>query len=418
MLNVVVNAYAMCPGMGSEPGMAWNWITYLAHHCQCHVITETEFRPKIEAALASLPQGKNVHLYWNDIGDDHIRKMCWNQGNWLFYYYYRRWQKETAAIARAICQDLHVDVLHQLNMIGFREPGYLWRLSEEFNIPFVWGPIGGVKTFPLAYASDADWRFRLFAHVKNLINRWQFSHNHRVRSAIGQASLLISAIPESQRAISQVYGLDSVIIPETGCWPITQEEQSQVTKKDDDGKLNIIWVGKFDYRKRLDLAIRAMASLSKETDAELHIYGTGNPSQVESAANLIEELNLKSIVHLEGSQGNEVVKQAMREAHLFLFTSVDEDTSTVVMEALSQHLPVLCFDTCGMAEVIDESVGWKIALTSINDSICQIAGTIDYISSHRVELQQKSDCCEIRANRYSWSKKAEIVAGLYESLLR
>jgi hypothetical protein len=28
-----------------------------------------------------------------------------------------------------------------LNMIGYREPGYLWKL----NVPFVWGPMGGTN---------------------------------------------------------------------------------------------------------------------------------------------------------------------------------------------------------------------------------------------------------------------------------
>jgi len=32
-------------------------------------------------------------------------------------------------------------------MVGFREPGYLWQL----NIPFVWGPIGGMGYFPTRF---------------------------------------------------------------------------------------------------------------------------------------------------------------------------------------------------------------------------------------------------------------------------
>ena len=34
--------------MGSEPGMGWHWIVSLAQYCDCYVISEGEFRPKVE----------------------------------------------------------------------------------------------------------------------------------------------------------------------------------------------------------------------------------------------------------------------------------------------------------------------------------------------------------------------------------
>lgn len=54
----------------------------------------------------------------------------------------------------------------------------------------------------------------------------------------------------------------------------------------------------------------------------------------------------------------------MANADLFFFTSVSEDTSTVVLEAVSCNLPVLCFDTCGMGYVINDKVGIKISLSN------------------------------------------------------
>ncbi len=29
-MKILINAYACSPGMGSEPGMAWNWVSNLA----------------------------------------------------------------------------------------------------------------------------------------------------------------------------------------------------------------------------------------------------------------------------------------------------------------------------------------------------------------------------------------------------
>ena len=71
--------------------------------------------------------------------------MCWNQGDWRFYWHYRKWQKQALKLAQAICREHELNAIHQSNMIGFCEPGYLWKIED---IPFVWGPIGGLKQFP------------------------------------------------------------------------------------------------------------------------------------------------------------------------------------------------------------------------------------------------------------------------------
>ncbi len=35
MLNVLINAYAVSPNWGSEPGMGWNWIIKYCSLLQC-----------------------------------------------------------------------------------------------------------------------------------------------------------------------------------------------------------------------------------------------------------------------------------------------------------------------------------------------------------------------------------------------
>ena len=172
MYKILINAYACCPEMGSEQGMAWNFISRLAAFCELFVITESEYREQNMAAVIPADNGLNtyglsreqcerLHFCFVDAGEteedsERIRRMCWNQGDWRFYRYYAEWQKKVVGVAREIIESQEkeghgIDVMHQLNMIGFREPGYLWKLSQETGIKFVWGPIGGLKQFPLRY---------------------------------------------------------------------------------------------------------------------------------------------------------------------------------------------------------------------------------------------------------------------------
>lgn len=411
MMKVLINAYACSPGMGSEPGMAWNWVVNLAKFCELYIITEGEFREKIDAVVPTLEQGGNMHFYYNPVSDE-IRKMCWNQGDWRFYKYYRQWQWKTYLIAKDICEKEKIAVLHQLNMIGFREPGYLWKLSKENGAPFVWGPIGGLKQFPTAYLKEAGLKMQLFMRLKNFLNIWQLKHEKRVDEALKTAKLLISSIPDSYRALKKYKGLESIVIPETGCF--LSEDIS--TSRFDTEEFHIMWVGKFDFRKQLPLALQAVA-LAKNPKLKLDVYGSGSVGQVEMAKNIAEELGISDLVIWHGNQQNDVVMEAMRKAQLFFFTSVNEDTSTVVLEAVSNRLPVVCFDACGMSAVIDDSVGRKIALSHPSQSAHDFAQILNELEGNRALLKQLSENCKQRQMELSWEVKARKVVEEYERII-
>lgn len=410
MLKILINAYACSPGMGSEPGMAWNWVSNLAKFCELYIITEGEFREKIEEVVPTLEQGKNMHFYYNPVTDE-IRKMCWNQGDWRFYKYYREWQWKTYLMAKEICSSEHIDVLHQLNMIGFREPGYLWKLSKESDVPFVWGPIGGLKQFPLAYLQGAGLKMKLFYRLKNILNVWQLKHEKRVDEALKTARLLVSSIPDSYRAIKKCKGLESVVIPETGCFL----SEDIPTDRFDEKELHVMWVGKFDFRKQLPLAQRAIA-IANNPNIVLDIYGGGSDEQIASAKRVADLLGITEKVVWHGNQPNDVVMNAMRKAQVFFFTSVSEDTSTVVLEAVSNRLPVLCFDACGMAAVIDDKVGRKVALSNPAQSVTDFAKLLNNLEHDRNLLKQLSENCKQRQNELSWEEKAKTMVEWYEKV--
>ena len=410
MYKILFNAYACSPDMGSEPGMAWNWVSHLAKYCELHIITEGEFREKIERVVPTLPQGGNMRFYYNPVPDE-VRRMCWNQGDWRFYKYYREWQWKTYLMACDICAVEKIDILHQLNMIGFREPGYLWKLSEEIGVPFVWGPIGGLKQFPTAYLQVAGLKMKVFIRLKNFLNVWQLKHDKRVDKAFRTASLLVSSIPDSYRAIKRYKGLESVVIPETGCF-LTDDIP---TDRFDEELFHVMWVGKFDFRKQLPLALRAVA-MASNPHIILDVYGTGSDAQVEEAKRLTASLGIDIHVVWHGCQPNDTVMKAMQRAQLFFFTSVSEDTSTVVLEAVSNRLPVLCFDACGMSAVIDNCVGRKIPLSNSIESAQAFAQALNDLEGNRALLKQLSVNCKQRQLELSWDEKAKTMVNKYNQI--
>lgn len=407
MITVLINAYACGPDRGSEPGMAWNWCCHLAKHCELHIITEGEFRDDIERVHPTLEYGHNMHFYYLPVSEK-VRCMCWNQGDWRFYYYYAKWQKRALEEARRIIESTRIDVMHQLNMIGFREPGRLWKI---LNIPFVWGPIDAKEGFPMAYAKEAPFKTQLFLRIKNLITLYQLKYSSIVCKATKRADAIIAASSNSVTSLHKHKKRVSFLLNETGC----NVNPSLVIPTFEIEELNLLWVGKFDFRKQLKLALQTIAKL-KNKRVLLHIVG-GCAAEEAPFKQYAHELGIASQCVWHQKIPHSDVQALMRKCNLFFFTSVAEGTPHVVLESIANGLPVLCFDTCGHGDCVDSTVGIKIPLTNPKQSVKDFAEKIDYLYHHREELQRMSEGCRAKQQELSWENKALQMIAIYKDAI-
>lgn len=408
MINVLINAYAVSPSWGSEPGVGWNWIVNLAKSCNVFVITEGEWKDEIEASVKELPQHDNIHFYYNPISPE-IRKMCWNQGDWRFYIHYRKWQQKTLEIAKEIIAKNRIDIIHQLNMIGFREPGYLWSIDD---IPFVWGPIGNMAPLPIKLLEGSSSKDKLKQSVKNYVSFYQ-ARTGRVRRAIKRADYLITVLDSAASLIKDIYGVDNVMVmPETGLTVTPKVEH----RYNEDEPLKLIWVGRFIPTKKLDIAIEIVSRLQTD-NVELHIVGWGSKEEEAKYHDIASKLGVANRCKWYGKIPNQKVQELMRNSDIFLFTSVVEGTPHVVLESISNNLPVLCFDMCGQGVIVSDSVGWKIPIQSVKDSITEMVNIINNLEKNRSLIKEKSDNCEYRKPELSWECKTDHIFELYRHLV-
>lgn len=100
-LKVLVSAYACGPNWGSEIGMGWNWVIHLSDYCELVVITEFDFKKDIESKLPELNLKHTPQFHYIDVGEK-ARELFWKQGSFLFYRYYKMWQKKGICSCRTI----------------------------------------------------------------------------------------------------------------------------------------------------------------------------------------------------------------------------------------------------------------------------------------------------------------------------
>ncbi|MDD2437321.1 MAG: glycosyltransferase [Massilibacteroides sp.] len=412
MISVLINAYACNPNWGSEPGMGWNWVINIARHCRVFVITEGEWKEEIEMELLKFSNKENIRFYYLPVSEK-IRRICWNQGDWRFYYYYRQWQIQALHLARQIINENHIDIVHQLNMIGFREPGFLWKLKD---ISYVWGPIGGMNIYPNSYLKNLDLKQYCFVRLKNTINRFQIRFSIRVRKAIKRANALIAATPEVQSNLKDIYKKQTILINETGCYP--QSNPDVDYNRFSEELFQILWVGRFFYAKQLSIALHSVAQLKDLPNWKFHIVGDGSEAQNSYYKEKAKKFGIAQNCVWHGKIENQEVHALMKKSQLFFFTSVSEATSTVVLEALVNNLPILCFNTCGFGVVVDKSVGEKIELSTPEQSATDFAQKIRELYKNRNLLIEKSKNTLDKVRDMSWNVKMEKLVFIYDSILK
>jgi len=401
MLKVLVNAYAVSPDHGSEPGMGWNWCVRLAKECELFIITEGEFREGIERELAVLPQAGNMHFYYLPVSA-RVRRMCWNQGDWRFYFHYRRWQKRVLSLAREICRTEHIDIIHQLNMVGFREPGLLWKIH---GLPFILGPTNCKFEFPLAYWKDAPVAEKIRIWLKDVISRIQIRFSPNVRAALHRASAIITASSDAQCLFKKYLGVESAMINETGAFSF-----SGLSRPEHDS-MEVLWVGRLNLFSKLPgLAIGALKQTGNPK-IRLHFVGPGDVSALREKA---ERLGVSDRCIWHGRVSHAQVGEIMKASDVLLFTSVVEGTPHVVLEAVSNGLPVICFDTCGQGDIVDNRVGIKIPLSRPDQSESDFAKALNLLHNQPWLREEMCEACRERSSELSWDNKVAAMIEIYE----
>lgn len=408
-LKILVSSFACGPNWGSEVGMGWNWVIHLAEHCKLIVITEKGFQQEIEKAVVSLQLKYPPEFHYLDIGQKG-RELFWKQGTIQFYGHYTQWQKDAHKLAEKLYIEKQVDLIHQLNLTGFREPGFLWKLSGK--IPVIWGPVGGFSQVPFGYILNFSLKNKIFYFIKNLIHYAQVHFHPRVRKAFKHSNFVFADSSTTKKVVKEVYNVDAVLMNETGG---NFKEFYAHEKFCAGNMIQLLWVGKMQGRKALPIAIEVVSRLKDKIPMKLTVVGDG-PDEVK-CRDLVRSLGLEDTITFTGKVPNARVKEMMREQDLLFFTSLNEGTPHVVLEALSNGLPVLCHDICGHGDIVDETCGIKIPMVSYQKSVAYFADKIEYLFAHQENFAHFTAGARECVKRNSWQHKAKTMADYYQKLI-
>ena len=408
ILAVVASAN---PNKGSEPGLGWKWIESLTRHCDLWVITgEREGnREAIQQRLDDDPvlsERLNVFFIPRPDGPAYERTLMF-----LYYRRYRKWHEKAFSLAQELAGQIDFDLAHQVNMTGFREPGFLWKL----DLPFVWGPVGGTANVPLRFASVLGLRELPYNAAKVAVNSLQLRYHPRVRAALNRANGFVTATSGTRARFLEVYAKDGVVISDTGPPdenPICDVPDTAARPDEDRREVTrLVWSGLHISRKALPLVLDALALLPADCRWHLDIIGDGPmKSRWQSRA---KRIGVDGHCTWHGWVDKAMAHTVMKRADIFVFPSLHEGAPTVAMEALAFGLPVISLDHCGMADSVDSTCGIKIEVSNPRKVSKEIAAAVERLCRDADELNRLSAGARLRAKQFEWDGKAQRMLKVY-----
>lgn len=395
MDKILVSAYACSPYEGSEPGMGWNFLNILTDQYEVDLITETKWKRDLERYFSEHGACPNLRIHYvTRKRYDGLRRL-WPPS---YYYFYRQWQKNVFKLAIELSRNNDYLFVHQLNMAGYREPGYLWRLSEDF----VWGPVGGIDNAIVHMLNKSNMIGRLYFSVRNGYNNIQRVMNKRVRKIADKRNkLVLAATEDNKRLLNEVWGIQSHIVSEVGLY----EFDFNIAKhaRLDRDPLRIVWSGAHINRKNLPLLLDSLEGL--DFPFVLTILGSGPRNKFWKRYSERRNLDHGEIVWKSQVKRSDAIK-IMSEQHVFCISSIYDLTSTVLLEALSIGLPVAAPNAFGFKDVINSDVGVLLSAESREDYIKDLRLFLSSIYLDEDKRVQLASNAVTRAQDFAWNLKA------------
>lgn len=407
MKRMLISAFSVSPLRGSECAVGWEISKRLGKYFDVTVLmcettpSKNEYYNEVLQYFEKYGSIQNVNYIPVKIPKSSQKFIkLHDYGFWpAFYWGYKCWQKEAYHVALHLHSQQKFDIAYQLNMIGFREPGFLWKL----NIPFIWGPINGFHCIPFSFILSFKGKELIFQSIKHIANKIQIKLTSRGKEAARKAKIVWCVDKIAYENLIK-WGSNVELMQETGLVLLPQKS-IQGKYYDGNRKLIIVWSGMINSGKALHILIKALIKV-KLLNFQLMVLGSG--PLINQMKKLALPINDKII--WEGWITREQALEKVKCADILIHTSLKEGTPHSILEAIGLGVPVICHDTCGMGLIVNDMNGFKIPYINNRTSINDIAKLLEYIVSNPNMLNDRFQNIWSTTEPLSWDNKVNIIA--------
>jgi glycosyltransferase involved in cell wall biosynthesis len=357
--RLIVTSPAALPGTGSEPGKAFVWTKALSRFYEIHLICSSL------SADACKQSGQCDQWVFHPL-DAPVKPVAGIR----FYWFYHRWCQALIPKCMEVIRTVQPVGLHHPALGSFRMfPNYF-----RLGIPYTLGPLGGGETAPIRLLRDAALPPTELAKecLRPALN-YASLMNPQVRRVLRQARVVLATTQETERLLrwagasaTAVVFPDAIDLSEAPEAPLsTRARQREELNRD----FRCVWSGRFLWWKGGQLAIRFAHRLRQAgCNASLDIYSDGKG--IEKFKQMVKDLGLENHVRFNGRVSRHELLRAYLRAHLFVYPTLHDSSSSAIPEAYSTALPSFTLALGGVRTATDPLAG-------LNQTPCSIGGWLE-----------------------------------------
>lgn len=353
-MKLLMSTYSCSPRHGSEHAVGWNWTTE-AHRLGHEVwaLASPVHRAAIESACRDNPELEGIRWVFPEVAGWPLAAGI--EPKWERTYNLL-WQLAALRHANELTRQVNFDVVHHLTWGGVRAPTFLGALG----IPLIIGPIGGGETTPRRLRDGFHFKAKLTEWLRDFSNQ-TVGINPVIRGGLDKATAIFVRTPETRRLIPKALRAKTEIFMELSL----RRPQIGVQRAASARPPRLLFVGRLLYWKGVHIAIEAFQQLRVHMPAaKLTIVGSGpEEGRIKAqaaAANVVQDVEF--IPWLPREQIFDLY-----ETHdLLVFPSLHDSGGTVVLEAMSRGLPVICLDLGGPPNIVSPGGGVVVTTKHLN----------------------------------------------------
>lgn len=299
------------------------------------------------------------------------------------------------------------DIVHIHGLYRF-PPSYAAWYANRRGIPYLIRPHGGLDPYLHQQSSVSVRLKRLYERLIDLPN---LHHADAIQFTTRQEQQLTKPLQLRAPAIIVPNGLDwsdFAELPARGAFRARLGLSAETPL--------LLFLGRINFKKGLDLLIPAFARLQKTIkEATLAIVGPDNEGLGVEVRRWCQQAGVQDRVHFSEHLPAEQVRQAYRDADLFVLPSYTENFGMTVIEAMACECPVVISDQVNICEDIRQAqVGRVVSLDAgeIGDTLREMlanpAATREMATRGRAHVRK----------HYTWDTVSGQLTGEYERLLQ
>lgn len=355
-------------------------------------------------------QGKLVDIVTTNVNGEQVLDVPLNE--WINELGYRiqyfpcfdlsdyKWSNIFASWLFSHVQDY--DLVHTNAIFSLSNLPAHWA-CQWHNVPYIMTPHGMLEPWALSYKA---WKKQFYYRILE-------------RFALNKASAIQATASPEAKHLQRLGLTTSIVTIPNGVY---ESEFNALPDADifyqkfplTRGKLLVLFLGRIDPKKGLDLLAKAFSSVRLHcSQVHLVIAGPDNIGFLPTAQNYFETLGCSEAVTFTGMLSGNLKYSAITAADIYIAPSYSEGFSMSILEAMASGLPCIITTGCNFPEAGEEKAAYVVASKAE-----EIADALLFCLTHRDEARRTGHLArKFILENYTWEKVAEKLIALYQEIL-